>query len=523
MTASLLPNGKQQFIDINGKPLVAGTVGMYVAGTLIPKDTWQNSIQTILNTNPIILDSRGQAIIYGTGVYRQIVKDAQGNLIWDQLVASQEPDALFVTPEQFGAVGDGSTDDIAAFIAALTFLSAQPHGGTLVLGPKYYANSAEIVLGTSNISVLGQGSGSSALIPLTNGQNVIRFAASNCQARGFGIINSFNKTTVRGLVLGPATSVTLTTNNNLITDIMYHGLQYGRVMAPGTTPSQCYFNNFIGEEFVSCSVGILHDNPLTAGNGGANANNTLGFSVWSDSTISNTGIIIKAGANNNFTNGYIEGMNNPGVLATPTAIQILHASSDGADNNSNKFYGVSGETNTIGYDNSNALTQIYGGNLNTGSNTFTAIPVIIASDDPSEVPFVFPGLKYQTNNQLAGVPNSTSWFDGVNGAATATGPMVSATYFATKTGLSNGVVNGGTFNITIPLAGVVYELCITDNTNFNQPYMSMFGTDGIGATTFTVIAAGNVTVTGTAFTITVTNASGSTANISWSLMQRTKQ
>ena len=88
MSASQLPNGKQQFIDINGFPLVAGTVGFYIPGTLVPKNTWQDSAQTILNTDPVVLDSRGQAIIFGTGTYRQIVQDALGNLIWDQLTYS---------------------------------------------------------------------------------------------------------------------------------------------------------------------------------------------------------------------------------------------------------------------------------------------------------------------------------------------------------------------------------------------------------------------------------------------------
>lgn len=88
MAAVLLPNGKQQFIDINGNPLVAGTVGMYVPNTLIKKTTWQDANETILNTNPIELDERGQAIIYGEGVYRQIVRDEDGNLIWDELTSS---------------------------------------------------------------------------------------------------------------------------------------------------------------------------------------------------------------------------------------------------------------------------------------------------------------------------------------------------------------------------------------------------------------------------------------------------
>lgn len=84
MTASLVPPAKLTFVDINGNPLVGGLVYFYVPMTLTFKDTWQNAEQTVLNTNPIILDSRGQAIIYGTGSYRQVLTDADGNTIWDQ-------------------------------------------------------------------------------------------------------------------------------------------------------------------------------------------------------------------------------------------------------------------------------------------------------------------------------------------------------------------------------------------------------------------------------------------------------
>lgn len=82
----LLQNGKQQFIDQNGLPLANGTVGYYAPGTLNPLPTYQDMAGTIQNTNPITLDSRGQAIIWGTGTYRQIVKDASGVTIWDQIV-----------------------------------------------------------------------------------------------------------------------------------------------------------------------------------------------------------------------------------------------------------------------------------------------------------------------------------------------------------------------------------------------------------------------------------------------------
>jgi hypothetical protein len=84
----LLPNAEQQFIDANGAPYAAGTVDFYLPGTLTRKDTWQDAGFASLNTNPIILDAAGRAIIYGDGTYRQILRDAAGNLVWDQLTDS---------------------------------------------------------------------------------------------------------------------------------------------------------------------------------------------------------------------------------------------------------------------------------------------------------------------------------------------------------------------------------------------------------------------------------------------------
>lgn len=94
MSAILLPNGKQQFIDGNGKPYVSGTATFYVVGTTVPKDTWQDAAQTILNTNPVVLDSFGSAIIYGVGDYRQILRDVDGNTIWDVLTSTASSDTF---------------------------------------------------------------------------------------------------------------------------------------------------------------------------------------------------------------------------------------------------------------------------------------------------------------------------------------------------------------------------------------------------------------------------------------------
>lgn len=92
----------QYFADDNGLPLSSACVYFYIPGTTTPKATYQNAAQTVANTNPVQLDAAGRAIIYGTGVYRQIVRASNGTItpcspagvqIWDQLTASTDSSA----------------------------------------------------------------------------------------------------------------------------------------------------------------------------------------------------------------------------------------------------------------------------------------------------------------------------------------------------------------------------------------------------------------------------------------------
>jgi hypothetical protein len=98
-----MPPGQRYFPDINGAPLVGGFVYYYVADSDTPKDTYQDQGGTILNSNPIVLDERGMAIIWGVegGIYRERVLDALGNEIYDRV--TQVPCACADS-------GDGSGD-----------------------------------------------------------------------------------------------------------------------------------------------------------------------------------------------------------------------------------------------------------------------------------------------------------------------------------------------------------------------------------------------------------------------------
>jgi hypothetical protein len=113
--ASLTPTPKQQFFDANGNPLVAGKVYTYAAGTTTPLATFTTGAGTVANTNPVILDSRGEANIwYSNGTsYKVALTDSADALIWtvDNIVtigsmAFQNANAVAITG---GTIGSGVT------------------------------------------------------------------------------------------------------------------------------------------------------------------------------------------------------------------------------------------------------------------------------------------------------------------------------------------------------------------------------------------------------------------------------
>ncbi len=101
----LLPPAELQFCDAIGRPYAGGTLEMYVRDTDTPKDTWRDPTGSVLNTNPIELDAAGRAIIYGDGAYRTVLRDADGNLIWDQ------PSFTYVSSVMVPVVGAATLAD----------------------------------------------------------------------------------------------------------------------------------------------------------------------------------------------------------------------------------------------------------------------------------------------------------------------------------------------------------------------------------------------------------------------------
>lgn len=90
--ATISPTPKLQFLDANGNPLSYGLLYTYFAGTTVPKTTYTTAAQTTANTNPIVLDSRGEANVWllAGEAYKFTLQNSSGVLQYtvDQITAA---------------------------------------------------------------------------------------------------------------------------------------------------------------------------------------------------------------------------------------------------------------------------------------------------------------------------------------------------------------------------------------------------------------------------------------------------
>lgn len=84
MTAQLAPTPIQKFFDNNGNPLFNGKLYSYVAGTSTPQATYTDSTMGTQNTNPVILNARGEANVWldTTLSYKLVLQESNGTQIW---------------------------------------------------------------------------------------------------------------------------------------------------------------------------------------------------------------------------------------------------------------------------------------------------------------------------------------------------------------------------------------------------------------------------------------------------------
>ena len=81
--AGVTPTAKAQFIDAAGIPLAGGLLYTYAAGTTTPQATYTDSTAATANSNPIVLDSRGEANIWlGSATYKFTLCNSVNTEIW---------------------------------------------------------------------------------------------------------------------------------------------------------------------------------------------------------------------------------------------------------------------------------------------------------------------------------------------------------------------------------------------------------------------------------------------------------
>lgn len=154
---TLSPTAKFSATDVDGSPLIGGKLYTYAAGTTTPLSSYVSS-SGAANTNPVILDSRGEADVWLSqdAPYKLVLKDSNDVQIWsvdyvngDTTLASSGGSAgvgwiqsgtgasattvqaklrRTVEAEDFGAVGDGTTNNTTAIQAAIDAMFASGGG-----------------------------------------------------------------------------------------------------------------------------------------------------------------------------------------------------------------------------------------------------------------------------------------------------------------------------------------------------------------------------------------------------------
>lgn len=67
----------------DGNPIIGAKLYSFSAYTSTPKATFADPFLIVPNTNPVIMDAHGQAMVYLQGFYRLVLTDAVGVMLWE--------------------------------------------------------------------------------------------------------------------------------------------------------------------------------------------------------------------------------------------------------------------------------------------------------------------------------------------------------------------------------------------------------------------------------------------------------
>jgi hypothetical protein len=223
---SLLGGAGWQFSDNNGVPLSGGLLYTYAAGTSAPQATYTSASGVTANTNPVVLDAAGRVVgeiwLDQGQAYKFLLNTSAGVTIgtYDNVPGVNDPTDIYasiyatlaassgssligylpagtgaipttvqtklresVSVKDFGAVGDGTTDDTVAIQNALNYVSTSTYRKALYVPAGLYKLTDTLVVRNAGgdqrggWSLVGDGF-NSVLYQTGAGKNVLEIGAS---------------------------------------------------------------------------------------------------------------------------------------------------------------------------------------------------------------------------------------------------------------------------------------------------------------------------------------------------------
>lgn len=380
-----------QFFTNDGTVLSGGKLNTYTAGTTTPAATYTTSAGTIAHSNPIILNSAGR--VSGSGeiwltdgiTYKFVLTDANNVLIatYDNINGINDPidifaqlantsdaakgDALIgfkqanpfsttliltgavartvhqkftemVSLRDFGAVGDGTTNDTTAFQAAITACANNnltlfvPDGTFMYTNVTVPSTKALSICGSSNTTSIfkqiAPGASSTAGITATGGLSISNVGFDQNWTAS-GLLGGYNDSTAP-TTWGGYWVITVTTTDRVnISDCYFTNIGRGVLIVNSTEVD--FFNNYSNSlnapaqsicATSGCQQVSMNDNTLIA-------------QKWSDNTGNVTGLAglynfnaINLELCNNTTVGHQwVGRGSPAVFAASITDKVMTVSS----------------------------------------------------------------------------------------------------------------------------------------------------------------------------------------------------
>lgn len=198
MSVQLGPAPVFKAFDNNGAPLFGGQLFTYAAGTTTPLATFTDSTGVTQNTNPIVLNARGECNLWLTAsaAYKLQLQDSFGNIIWtvDNVTVSVYSQ---LDIRRYGGDPTGVNASDAAMAAAIAACGSA--GGTILMPSGTYLFNNSISLDSkANITIQGDGSANAAIPTPT----ILQFSSTG--AGNFIFAGSSTGCALRKLSIVPA-------------------------------------------------------------------------------------------------------------------------------------------------------------------------------------------------------------------------------------------------------------------------------------------------------------------------------